>query len=138
MTERMEGLQGWMAEIEKKQERMTRVGGIAAAVAVLAAGGALALGFMNQQDAASKDDLDELKTTVEGFQNEVKATTEEQLSQNEQRLSSLESQITSIQTQQGQLRKQLNQVQSQPQVIPGAGAGTGTPAPVTPDADAQP
>ena len=49
MGERMEGLQGWMAEIERKQERMTKFGGGAAILAVLLSGGALALGIINKQ-----------------------------------------------------------------------------------------
>src|SRR6266536_681249 len=41
LQERMEGLQGWMAEIERKQGRMTYFGLAAVVIAILAAGAAL-------------------------------------------------------------------------------------------------
>src|SRR5687768_9672797 len=53
LNERMEGLQGWMAEIERKQDRMTKIGGGAAIVAVLASAAALALGVIGMQSNAS-------------------------------------------------------------------------------------
>ena len=50
----MEGLQGWMAEIERKQERMTYFGGARRSLAVLARPAALYLGIINKQDSADQ------------------------------------------------------------------------------------
>jgi uncharacterized protein HemX len=75
MQERMEGLQGWMAEIERKQGRMTYFGGAAALLALLAAGAAVYLGISNQSDKASKSDVDALTTKVNTLQDAVNKNT---------------------------------------------------------------
>ena len=92
----MEGVQGWMAELEKKQERITRVGGIAVGLAVLVSAGALALGILNKQDAATTDDVDELTEKVNELGASVQHQTEKQLNSINQRLGTVEQQITSI------------------------------------------
>ena len=97
MEERIEGLQGWMAELERKQERMTRFGGAAAIVAVLAAGGAIALGVINQQNAASEDDVDELTEQVNELGASLKSGTEKQLKALGGRIDGLEQQIATLQ-----------------------------------------
>ncbi len=79
VEERMEGVQGWMAELEKKQERTTRVGGIAMGLAVLAAASALVLGILNKQDAATTEDVDELTEKVNALGASVEQQTEKQL-----------------------------------------------------------
>jgi hypothetical protein len=71
LNERIEGVQGWMAEIERKQDRMTKIGGGAAIVAVLASAAALALGVIGMQGSASDDDLDELRDSVNALSGEV-------------------------------------------------------------------
>ena len=109
----MEGLQGWMAEIERKQERMTRTGGIAAVLAVAAAGGALALGVLNQQNSASKDDVDDLTTQVEGLQAEVKKTTEQQLKSLNETIGSMDQRIEGLSKQQAQSAADIAELQSQ-------------------------
>lgn len=113
MQERMEGLQGWMAEIERKQERMTRFGGVAAIVAVLAAGGALALGVINQQDAASKDDVDELTSKVNELGETLKADTETQLKALGGRIDGLEQQVKTLQQTQTQNTQDIAALRSQ-------------------------
>ena len=79
IEDRMEGVQGWMAELEKRQERTSRVGGIALLLAILAAGGALALGILNKQDAATTEDVDELTSKVNALGASVEKQTETQL-----------------------------------------------------------
>ena len=96
VEERMEGVQGWMAELEKKQERSTRVGGIAVGLAVLASAGALVLGILNKQDAATTDDVDELTEKVNQLGSSVAQQTEQQLKSINQRLATVEQQIASI------------------------------------------
>ena len=96
VEERMEGVQGWMAELEKKQERSTRVGGIAVVLAVLASAAALVLGILNKQDAATTDDFDELTEKVNALGSSVEQQTEQQLKGINQRLATVEQQIASI------------------------------------------
>ena len=59
LQERMEGLQGWMAEIERKQGRMTYFGAAAVLIAILAAGAALYFGTTAKSDTdRTQDDVD--------------------------------------------------------------------------------
>ena len=92
----MEGVQGWMAELEKRQERTSRVGGIAVVLAILASGGALALGILNKQDAATTDDVDELTAKVNELGASVEQQTEKQVKGINQRLASIEQQVASL------------------------------------------
>lgn len=112
MEERIEGLQGWMAEIERKQERMTRFGGAAAILAVLAAGGAIALGVINQQNAASKDDVDELTEKVNELGASLKSGTEKQLKALGGRIDGLEQQIATLQQTQAQNTQDIAKLKS--------------------------
>ena len=96
IEDRMEGVQGWMAELEKRQERTSRVGGIALLLAILASGGALALGIINKQDAATTEDVDELTSKVNALGASVEKQTETQLKGINERLGSLERQVASL------------------------------------------
>ncbi len=113
MAERMEGLQGWMAEIERKQERMTRFGGGAAILAVLVAGGALALGVINQQNASSEDDVDELTSQVNELGASLKSDTEEQLKTIGGRIDAVEQQVKTIQQTQTTQTQEIATLKSQ-------------------------
>src|SRR5687767_14452244 len=70
LDERMEGLQGWMAEIERKQRRLTLIGTVGTLAALLAAGAALYFAIATP-NSASKDDFDDLETQVETLQGQV-------------------------------------------------------------------
>ena len=111
IEERMEGVQGWMAEIEKKQERSTRVGGVAVVLALLAAAGALVLGIMNKQDAATTDDVDELTEKVNALGASVAQQTEKQVQGLNQRLVTLEQQISSLTERQRKAENDIAAVQ---------------------------
>jgi len=113
MAERMEGLQGWMAEIERKQERMTRFGTAAAILAVLLAGGALALGVINQQNTSSKDDVDELTSQVNELGASLKSDTEEQLKTIGGRIDAVEQQLKTIQQTQTTQTQEIATLKSQ-------------------------
>lgn len=112
MEERIEGLQGWMTEIERKQERMARLGGAAAILAVLAAGGAIVLGVINQQNAASKDDVDELTEKVNELGASLKSGTEKQLKALGGRIDGLEQQIATLQQTQAQNTQDIAKLKS--------------------------
>lgn len=113
MQERMEGLQGWMAEIERKQNRMTRFGGAGVIVAILAAGGALALGILNMQDAATESDLDDLREQVNGLSGEIEQQTETQLGTLNKNIKDLQTQVQSLQQQQQQNAQTISRLQNQ-------------------------
>jgi hypothetical protein len=132
MQERMEGLQGWMAELERKQERMTRIGGIALAVAVATAAAAIVLGVLGMQSAASDDDVDKLRDEVNALSGSIEQQTEDQLGGLNQKLSTLEGQVKSLQQQQQQQAQTISNLQRQVNraaaAAAGAGAGAGADA----------
>jgi uncharacterized protein HemX len=108
----MEGVQGWMAEIERKQTRMTRFGGAAAILAVLASAGALALGVINQQNAATEDDLDGLTEQVNELGASVKSQTEKQLKVINAKISGIEERLTTLEALQAQQATEIQSLQS--------------------------
>ena len=122
VEERMEGVQGWMAELEKRQERSTRVGGIAVGLAVLAAAGALVLGILNKQDAATTEDVDELTEKVNALGASVEQQTERQLKGINQRLATVEQQIASINERQRKAEADIADAQEQTRADVAAGA----------------
>src|SRR5262249_4368618 len=73
--ERIEGLQGSMAELERKQARTAYFGGVAILVAIAAAGVALYFGITNKSDSATKSDVDALKSRVDALQSAVSKNT---------------------------------------------------------------
>jgi hypothetical protein len=77
LNERMEGIQGWMAELERKQGRITFFSTVGTAIAVLAAGAALYFAIATP-NSASKDDFDDLEAQVETLQGQVTRATTDQ------------------------------------------------------------
>src|SRR6476661_3104632 len=71
VQERMEGLQGWMAELERKQARLTYFGAAGVLIAILAAGAALYFGLTAKNDSAKKSDVDNLTKQVQTLQGAV-------------------------------------------------------------------
>jgi uncharacterized protein HemX len=139
LQERMEGLQGWMAEIERKQGRITYFGAAAALLAVVAAGAALYFA-VTTPNSASKDDFDDLEAQVQTLQEEVARATADQT-----RLKSLNATIESLSTRLAASEQKANQnaaeiaavKQAQAQAAQQAAATTTpapTPAPTTPPA----
>jgi uncharacterized protein HemX len=130
MAERMEGLQGWMAEIERKQNRMIYFGGGAALLAVAAAAGALALGIMNQQNSADKDDFQALEKRVTEIGDSLKSSTEEQLGTLNSKLGTIGQRLDAIEQKQKQtdatIQALQTQVTAQATAKPGAGSTTTT------------
>ena len=123
MNERMEGLQGWMAEIERKQDRMLKIGGGAAILAVLLSGGALALGIINQQNASSKDDVDDLTGQVNELGASIKTDTEDQLKTINGRIDAIEQQVKTIQQTQTTQTQDIATLKQQQQAAASAAGG---------------
>ena len=138
MQERMAGLQGWMAEIERKQARMTYFGAAAVLIAILAAGAALYFGITAKNDSGdAMDDLDSLETKVDGLARAVNQSTKQTQDTINNSISQLQSSIADLQEKQAKNAAKISTLQSQVQAgalnRPGAGAlnqgGAATPAP---------
>jgi hypothetical protein len=90
---RIDGLRGWLDQIERKQSRMTYfiVAGILIALAT--AGVALYLGITNNQDSATTSDVDGLKDQVSKLES-GQAATQSQLKAINDQLSALNGRVT--------------------------------------------
>jgi uncharacterized protein HemX len=135
LQERIEGLQGWMAEIERKQARLTYFGGLALLLALAAAGVALYFGITNQSDSATKNDLDALTKRVDSLQGAVAKNSKDTQNALNASIAQLQQSISGLQKQQAQAAANISTLQSQ--VASGAlnqnqGAATPGAAPTTP------
>jgi uncharacterized protein HemX len=143
LMERMEGLQGWMAEIERKQGRMTYFGAAGILIAILAAGAALYFGITNKSDSATKSDLDALEKKVDGLEQAVSKNNQQTQQTLNSTITGLQNSIKSLQKAQSQDAANISTLQSQAASgalkkgaaatpapsIPLPGATTTTPAP---------
>ena len=132
LQERIEGLQGWMAEIERKQGRITYFGLAGLLIAILAAGAALYFGLTTKSDSATKGDVDALTKKVDALQ--LAATKNSKATQNalNSSVAQLQASIAAVQKQQAQDSANIATLQSQASAgafgkAAGAGAGAGTP-----------
>jgi uncharacterized protein HemX len=130
---RMEGLQGWMAEIERKQGRLTYFGLATLVVAILASIAALYFGLAAKNDKASKSDVDALTKKVDALQ--AAATKNSKDTQNALNASAaqLQASIAALQNQQAQNAASIATLQSQASAGAfGKGANTVPGAALTP------
>ncbi len=129
LQQRIEGLQAWMAEIERKQGRMTYFGAAALLIAVLASAAALYFGITAKSDSnAAQDDIDELTTKVDQLQRAVTKNTEDTQQTLNNTVQQLQSSITDLQRKQAQDAANIATLQSQvaaaaASAAAGAGAG---------------
>jgi uncharacterized protein HemX len=126
LQERIEGLQGWMAEIERKQGRITYFGGLALILALGAAGIGLYIGFTTHSDSATKDDLDALSTRVDSLQGAVSKNSKDTQNALNASIAQLQQTISGLQKQQAQASSTISTLQSQlnaAQLNQGAAAG---------------
>lgn len=96
LEERMEGVQGWMAEIEKRQRLTTYIGGGLAAVAILLGAAALTLALINNSNGATQEDVDAINARLDAIQTEVKSATEQQLQSVSDSIATLQTQVQSL------------------------------------------
>lgn len=136
LQERIEGLQGWMAEIERKQARITYFGGLALLLALGAAGAALYFGLTTRSDSATKNDLDSLTNRVNSLQGAVTKNSKDTQDALNASIAQLQQSISSLQKQQAQAAANISTLQSQ--VAAGALNKPATPGvtPTTPGAAA--
>jgi hypothetical protein len=138
LQERFEGLQGWLAEIERKQARITYFGGLLLLVAVAAAGAALYFGLTAHSDSATKDDLDSLSNRVNSLQGAVTKNSEDTQNALNASIAQLQQSISGLQKQQAQAQATISTLQSQVTAAQNAAAGASatpaTPGTATPGA----
>jgi uncharacterized protein HemX len=113
LQERIEGLQGWMAEIERKQARITYFGGLALLLALAAAGVALYFGLTTHSDSATKDDLDALTNRVDSLQGAVSKNSKDTQNALNASIAQLQQSISGLQKQQAQASATISSLQSQ-------------------------
>jgi hypothetical protein len=128
LQERMAGLQGWMAEIERKQGRLTYFGIAAVTIAILAAGAALYFGLTAKSDSAKKGDLDALTKRIDDLEAAATKNSKDTQAALNTSVAQLQQSISSIQKQQSQNSANIATLQSQAAagaLGKGAGAGAG-------------
>ncbi len=113
LQERIEGLQGWMAEIERKQARITYFGGLALLLALAAAGAALYFGLTAHSDSATKNDLDSLTNRVNSLQGAVTKNSKDTQNALNASIAQLQQSISGLQRQQAQAQATISTLQSQ-------------------------
>lgn len=126
VQERIEGLQGWMAEIERRQGRTAYFGAVAVLIAIAAAGAALYFGITAKNDSATKGDVDALKERVDALQSSVTKNTKDTQNTINATIATLQSSIQALQKQQAQNAASISTLQSQ-----AAAGGKGTAAGTT-------
>jgi hypothetical protein len=127
LQERMEGLQGWMAEIERKQGRMTYFGLAGIVIAILASGAAIYLGLTAKSDSATKGDLDELTKRIDSLEAAATKNSKDTQAALNSSVAQLQQSIASVQKQQSQNAANISTLQSQAAsgaLSKGAAAGT--------------
>jgi uncharacterized protein HemX len=113
LQERIEGLQGWMAEIERKQARLTYFGGFALLLALGAAGAALYFGLTAHSDSATKNDLDALTNRVNSLQGAVTKNSKDTQNALNASIAQLQQSLSSLQKKQAQAATNISTLQGQ-------------------------
>jgi uncharacterized protein HemX len=135
LQERMEGLQGWMAEIERKQGRMTYFGIAGLMIAILAAGAALYFGLTAKSDSATKTNLDALSKRIDSLEAAATKNSKDTQAALNTSVAQLQQSISTIQKQQSQNAASISSLQTQASsgaFAKGAGAGAGAGTTITP------
>jgi uncharacterized protein HemX len=137
LQERMEGLQGWMAEIERRQGRITYFGIAGLVIAILAAGAALYFGLTAKSDSATKSDLDGISKRLDALEAAATKNSKDTQEALNSSVAQLQQSIAAIQRQQSQNASSISALQSQAAsgaFGKGAGAGAGLGTTVAPGA----
>jgi uncharacterized protein HemX len=113
LQERMEGLQGWMAELERRQGRLTYFGGAAVLIAIAAAGAALYFGITAKNDSATKGDVDDLTERVDALRSAVTKNTKDTQDTINNSIAQLQGSIQALQKQQAQNAANISTLQTQ-------------------------
>jgi uncharacterized coiled-coil protein SlyX len=135
LQERMEGLQGWMAEIERRQGRMTYFGIAGVLIAILAAGAALYFGLTAKSDSATKSDFDALSKRIDSLESAAAKNSKDTQAALNASVAQLQQSIASLQKKQSQNAAKIARLQRQASSGAfGKGAAAGTTVTPTPGA----
>jgi uncharacterized protein HemX len=129
LQERMEGLQGWMAEIERKQGRLTYFGIAGIVIALLAAGAALYFGLTAKSDSATKSDVDSLTKRIDSLEAAATKNSKDTQAALNSSVAQLQQSIAAVQKQQSANAASISSLQTQAAsgaFGKGANAGAGT------------
>jgi uncharacterized protein HemX len=113
LQDRVEGLQVWVAEIERKQARRTYFGALAVLLAIAAAGAALYFGLTNRSDSAKKSDLDALTTRVDSLEGALTKNSKDTQNALNASIAQLQQSISGLQKQQTKTAATISTLQSQ-------------------------
>src|SRR3954452_9980693 len=113
VEERIKGLQGWMAEIERKQGRMTYFGIAGLVIAILAAGAALYFGLTAKSDSATKGNVDALSKRIDSLEAAATKNSKDTQEALNASVSQLQQSISAIQKQQSQSAANIATLQRQ-------------------------
>jgi uncharacterized protein HemX len=113
LQERIEGLQGWMAEIERKQGRITYFGIAGLVIAILAAGAALYFGLTAKSDSATKGNLDALTKRIDALEAAATKNSKDTQAALNSSVSQLQQSIAAVQKQQTQNAADIASLQAQ-------------------------
>ena len=102
-----------MAEIERKQARITYFGGLALLLALAAAGVALYFGLTTNSEGAKKSDLDALTSRVNSLQGAVSKNSKDTQNALNASIAQLQQSISGLQKQQAQASATISTLQSQ-------------------------
>ncbi len=121
---RIDGLRGWLDQIERRQQRMSYFGAAAAAIALVASGAALYLGISANRDSASKDQLEEAKAEITKLRTDLEAqqASNKKIETQGQQLTQIQQDIQQLRTKQNQQATDIAALESQPA---GGGGGGG-------------
>ncbi|HEY7150743.1 MAG TPA: hypothetical protein VH391_03590 [Solirubrobacterales bacterium] len=130
--EQMAGLRAWLADLDRKLGVRTYIGGALALLALAAAGVALFLTLSLRQDAATKDDVNDLSEQLSGVEQSATAAAHSSVRSLDQRLTDLETKVGQLTTDQTTSKRELQVIQDdikelRSQVSGGTGtSGTGS------------
>jgi hypothetical protein len=124
---RIDGLRGWLDQIERRQGRMTYITAAGLLIALACAGVALYLGVTANQDMAKQSDLDSVKEEISKVGTDSQAKVDASLKDINSRLDALTQQVSAAQQQAQQAQQQAQQAAAAPpaQFTPAPGAGSG-------------
>lgn len=127
----IDGLRGWVDQIERKQNRMTWIAAAGLLVALAAAGVALYFGITTHNDAATEGDLNGVRNELSTLSGEVDAANKGKKSVGQQ-ITALQSQVQGLESRNQQLTQQISSLRQQggaaSPAIPGATPTAPTPA----------
>ncbi|MFN2611942.1 MAG: hypothetical protein ABR536_01065 [Solirubrobacterales bacterium] len=129
---RIDGLRGWLDQIERRQGRMSYFGAAGLLIALATAGVALYLGISAQQDDARKSDLDDVKAEISKVQTDSAASVDKKLKTLNGTIAALQQQVTAAE-QQAQQAKQAAAASQSAAVAPPVITPPAPSAPRTPN-----